>query len=126
MNHRKGIVSVLLGLGILAVSIALSTPRTALSQGGPGNKDVRVINSAAEAVPVNVVKSPARKPWQASVDLDMVDGQTSKLVALPEPPPGKRIVIEFGSAQLLVLKSQVPNHFAVAPPHLPAAKRALN
>lgn len=150
MIHRKGIMSVLLGLGILAVSLALSTPRTALSQGAGGGKDVRVVNAPAEAVPVQlqpgatvgiagtpavsiagpvalagttpvqvqnpaatpvyvqVVKAPARKPWQASVNLDLADGETSKFVALPDPPPGKRIVIESGSAQLLVLKEQVP------------------
>lgn len=127
------------GAVVLALLVA-----PALTQGASDAKDVRVVNSSSEAVPVqlqagasvgisgtpnvaivgttavtvgnpatspvfvNVVKSPARKPWQTSVVLDMADGETSKWVDLPDPAPGKRIVIEFGSAQLLVLRTQVP------------------
>ena len=107
------------GAVVLALLVA-----PALTQGAPPDKDVRVVNSPAEAVPVqlqagasvgitgtptvNIVRSPARKPWQTSVVLDLADGETSKFVSLPDPAPGKRIVIEFGSAQLLVLRTQVP------------------
>ncbi len=144
MKHQKGIIPVLLGIGILAVSLVLSSPKAALTQGPSFGKDVRVINSSSEAVPVqlqagasveitgtptvavvgttpvivgnpatspvfvNVVQTPARTPWQAAVNLDLADGETSKFVSLPAPAPGKRVVIEFGSAQLLVLRTQIP------------------
>jgi hypothetical protein len=105
MRNPKRVTSVLSGLGILAALLALGSANPALAQGGPPNKDVRIINSPAEPVPV---ASPARTPWQTSVSLDLADGETSKFVSLPAPSPGKRIVIEFGSAQLLVLRTQVP------------------
>ena len=95
MKPNKGTLLALSGVGILVLSLALSAPGTALTQ-------------EARALKVRVVEGPARTPWQASVDLDLADGETSKFVAIPDPPAGKRVVIEFGSAQLLVLRTQVP------------------
>ena len=118
MRPQKGIVSALLGIGILAVSLALGSPGSAPAAASGKDasarasalppRNVRVVNVKTEAVPVDVVKAPARQPWQAALTLDLADGETSKFVAIPDPPPGKRIVIEFGSAQLLVLRTQVP------------------
>lgn len=96
MKPNKGTFLGLLGVGILAVSLALGAPGTALTQ------------EVVRALKVRVVEGPVRTPWQASVDLELADGETSKFVAIPDPPPGKRVVIEFGSAELLVLRTQVP------------------
>ncbi|MDH4192400.1 MAG: hypothetical protein OEW21_19615 [Betaproteobacteria bacterium] len=105
MRNRGAITFAMLGLGTLAALLALGWANLALAQGGPPNRDVRVVNTPAEPVPV---KSAARKPWQASLQLDLAEGESSRLVSLPAPSTGKRIVIEWGSAQLLVLRSQVP------------------
>lgn len=121
MRIPPGITSVFSGLGLVAALIVSGALNPALAQGGPPNRDVRVVNTTAEPVPTRAVETvpvravepvqvrmAARKPWQTSVSLDLLDGETSKFVTLPAPSAGKRVVIEFGSAQLLVLRTQVP------------------
>ncbi|MHC4626011.1 MAG: hypothetical protein ACYTDV_03425 [Planctomycetota bacterium] len=68
--------------------------------------DVKVVNT--EPVPVIVTNQTAFQPWQASFSLDLADGETSKMVSFPTIPAGKRLVIESITAQLLVLKEQIP------------------
>jgi hypothetical protein len=68
----------------------------------------KAVSAAAKPGGLKAKSSAVRNPWQILLSLDLVEGETSKYVSLPAPSPGKRVVIEFGSAQLLVLKTQVP------------------
>lgn len=68
----------------------------------------KAVRSAAKSGGALDASSVVRKPWQAFLKLDLAAGETSKLVNVPVPGLNKRVVIEFGSAQLLVLKTQVP------------------
>jgi hypothetical protein len=104
MNPLRGFNKASMFGGTLLVAVvAWLAPAT--SYGQAGSIRVNVTNPATNPVQI---KAPARKPWQASLLLDLVEGETSKLVVLPAPPLGKRIVIEFGSAQLVVLTTQIP------------------
>lgn len=141
MDRKKGLVLASLGLVILLMSIVLSAPGKGQAAAPPADRDVRVINTPGEAVPVAVqgttavtgavsltgtsnvavtntsaspvpvapVNDPALQPWQYSFSLDMVDGEMSKMVFLPDPPLGKRLVLEFGSAELTVITGQMPS-----------------
>jgi len=105
--------------------------------GGASSKDVLVVNATSQPVPVSVqgtasiagsltlsgtpnvhvvslpavslAGNPALQPWQNGFSLDMASGETSKLVIFPALPPGKRLVLEFGSAELTVIKGQLPS-----------------
>jgi hypothetical protein len=95
--------------GLLLVgSILLAAPKFSLAQRGGAVPAMPVVvtNPATSPVPV---KATARKPWQTILNLN-IEGEfdVQKVVALPAPTPGKRIVIEFGSAQLLVLRTAIP------------------
>lgn len=54
MDRKKGAFLATLGLVVLLVSLALSAPRTGLASPPPGDKDVRVVNTTSEPVPVAV------------------------------------------------------------------------
>jgi hypothetical protein len=61
IRNNKGTVLVALGLAVLALSLALAAPGHGATP--PGDRDVRVVNTAAEAVPVaggvSITNSPA-------------------------------------------------------------------
>jgi hypothetical protein len=93
---RKHLLSVLavaiLGFGL---SVAMPGVRTNAS---PADKDVLVINSPSEAVPVLDVKSSTRQPFQAMVDIEMPQDTAGENALLPVPS-GKRLVIEFATGR---------------------------
>lgn len=127
MNTAKSYLSATLGLVMLASIIAFSLPQTGHSSAAAaaGEKDVRVVNTAAEAVPVailgtpgvNITNSPtvqvgngtsnpvmvrdvdrhAREPFQFEVAVAGSLGAT--IMSDPMPiPAGKIAVIENISA----------------------------
>jgi hypothetical protein len=51
-RKKKGLVWAALGFAILWVSLVLAVPSTSQADGGMGSRDVRVINTSAEPVPV--------------------------------------------------------------------------
>jgi hypothetical protein len=107
MNPKKSYVLGGLGLAVLTSSLLFG----GLGQGQAGpvvSGNVVVTNTSAQAVPVSV-QPTALQPWQGSFSLDMGDGETSKMVPLPALPAGKRLVIEFASSELIVLKEQLPS-----------------
>jgi hypothetical protein len=116
----------LLGISAFVVSVALSGPGAVQGQGAGGGgaaKEVIVANTAAQPVPAAVqgtvtvsgsvsvsnAPNPALQPWQFAASLDMADGEMSRMVMLPALPAGKRLVLEFGSTELTVLKTQLPS-----------------
>ena len=91
------------GAGLLAFSICvgLASAERAFAQGVGNNKDVRVINTAAEPVPVTLTNAPvtpaAPQPISISGDVGVPDGSTSGALNLYTVPDGKMLIIEFVS-----------------------------
>lgn len=67
---------------------------------------VEVVNT--DPVPVRVTNESAFQPWRAWFNLELGEGEQSRMVAFPDIPAGKRLVIESVTAQLHVLKEQIP------------------
>jgi hypothetical protein len=66
MDRKKGAFLATLGLVVLLVSLALSAPGNSLASPPPGDRDVRVVNSTSEPVPV-VVQGTATVSGSVSV-----------------------------------------------------------
>ena len=67
---------------------------------------VEVVNT--DPVPVRVTNESAFQPWRVFFNLELGEGEVSRMVQFPDIPAGKRLVIESVTAQLLVLKEQIP------------------
>ena len=93
---RRQLLSVLavaiLGFGL---SVAMAGVRTNAS---PANKDVLVINSPSEAVPVRDVTSTMRQPFHMNVSIEMPQDTAGENALLPVPS-GKRLGSEFATAR---------------------------
>lgn len=100
---RKQLV-VIFSVAILGFGLTLTAPGVATNaapsdkNADPPDKDVRVTNETSEAVPVWDVKSSARQPFQAQVDIQVPFDSAGEDALLPVPS-GKRLVIEFASAR---------------------------
>ncbi len=76
--------------------------------------DVSVTNTATvevvntDPVPVLVTNESAFQPYRVFFNLELGDGEVSRTVQFPDIPAGKRLVIESVTAQLHVLKEQIP------------------
>jgi len=105
MKKLRNYVSSSIGLILLVTVVAFSVPQTGHSALVAG-KDVRVINSASEAVPVEIgngsanpvltrdVDRPTAQPFQHQAILELADGQHTVDAQIPVPE-GKLLVIEF-------------------------------
>jgi len=67
---------------------------------------VEVVNT--DPVPVRVTNESAFQPWRAWFNLELGEGEQSRMVQFPDIPAGKRLVIESVTAQLHVRKEQIP------------------
>jgi hypothetical protein len=86
----------------------INTPSEPVPTVIQGTASVAVVNEPSEPVPVRVMNESTFIPWRASFDLELAEGEQSRMVAFPEIPAGKRLVIELATAQLLVRTEQVP------------------
>ena len=93
---RKQLLSVLT-VAILGFGLSLAMPGVR-TNASPADKDVRVINSQSEAVPVREVTSSARQPFHMNVSIEMPQDTAGENALLPVPS-GKRLVIEFATAR---------------------------
>src|SRR5262245_52540493 len=98
---RRYMTDLLIVGGVLAVCLALPRPAAAQAQ------DVNVVSSVDE---------PARQPYQTSVSLNFgsapgTEGSTFKTVTLPA---GKRLVIQYVSAGIVLSGTQQDDFIARA------------
>lgn len=90
-----------LGLPLAIVLLAW----TELGQAAPPT-EVVVVNPASAPVRARDVDNPARQPFQARIRIDVLDGFEGENVFL-DVPAGKRLVIEYASAQGFAPTGQV-------------------
>jgi hypothetical protein len=136
MKKLSSLAAVCGGLLFASVCVGLMTAPATLAQGGTSGKDVRVVNTAAEAVPVNVTQLPAVQvgngagnpvpvnvtnlpavqsagtPVQVTGEqMDTDNGSASRV--LYTVPAGKRLVIGFMTIQCSFSSSDAGRLFAI-------------
>lgn len=105
MNKRR--FPAVAGLSILVLALIVASPSWVSAV--PSDKDVRVINSTLEPVPIvgTVTVSNANantlQPFQASVNSTQTTPSNVSTATLATVPAGKRLVIEF-----VTMTAQVP------------------
>jgi hypothetical protein len=131
-NPKYPLLALVAYLALIGV-LAISTARPAHTQGGlPPGKDVRVINTAIEPVPVTLkspspvpvtlqgtaqidtsspipvrdVSNPALQPFRASTIDSLDDGTDLGSAGLTTVPAGKRLVIDFVTAAAFLQSGQ--------------------
>src|SRR5437867_3289252 len=102
MNKCKNYLSTAVSFVVLVSALVLMNPSTSHSQ--TSNKDVRVVNTTAEPVPVRDVDN-ARQPFQ-EVALVVIPASSSSASSTFTVPAGKRLVIEYVSGNNTLFAGQ--------------------
>ena len=91
------------GFIALVSLVGLVTPLPGRGQGNSDNapppSDVNVINRETNPALVRDVDRPAAQPYQDTVDILMPFGEIGGTAALDPVPAGKRLVVEYATAQ---------------------------
>jgi len=96
MKNLKNLGLTAVALMVLIASLVLSG--SFRSYAAPADKDVVVVNAAANPVPVYDVDNRARQPFQAEFTIDLPPGAGGENASFAVPS-GKRLVIEYASAR---------------------------
>lgn len=111
MFKLKQSLAAFAGLIALVGLIGVVRPLHSRGQGNSGNapppSNVNVINPATSPVLVRDVDRPAAQPYQDTVRVPIPNGEISGSGALNPVPTGKRLVIEYASAQATLLGNQL-------------------
>jgi len=106
---KRVIIIFVVTLTVILYVFGLNSPQKVQGQEkGKPTQSVTVVNEPSEPVPVRVMNESTFLPWRAFFNLELAEGEQSRMVAFPEIPEGKRLVIELATAQLLVRTEQVP------------------
>ena len=94
-RKQKGLAWAALGFAILWVSFVLAVPPTSQATTPPGDRDVRVINTSAEPVPVTVRdpelgRTPFLRSTPVTIPVNFTNGAADVFIV----PAGKRLVVE--------------------------------
>ena len=89
LGRRKGLV-----VAFAVLSVASS--RLAFAQQGPPDRDVTVVNSTANPVPV----TPLNAPYLVRLSVDNISGTSSEECAALPVPEGTRVVLETVAVDL--------------------------
>ena len=99
-SFKKSLLT-LISLSILIAIVAALGAAAGLGQGrsgAPPAKDINVVNTADNPVPVRDVDNPARQPFSRTIFRDFHNEVTAD-IPLITVPVGKRLVIEHASAR---------------------------
>jgi hypothetical protein len=99
-NFKKSLLA-LISLSILIVIVAALGAAPGLGQGRSGTppaRDINVVNTADNPVPVRDVDNPVRQPFSSTIFRDFSNEVTADIPVITVPA-GKRLVIEHASAR---------------------------